>query len=92
MFSRSTRSSVYSAMAENETMSPTTMTMSVTAICRTVSRQALLAGVVNRRERNCSSAPPRRTRSPGLIRVGVERSIRYPLSRVPFVLRSVSQA
>jgi hypothetical protein len=92
MFTRSTRSSVYSAMLENDTMSPTTMTISATAICLTVSSAALLTTAVKRRERNCSSASPRRTRSPGLIGVGTDRSIRCPLSRVPFVLRSVSQA
>ena len=46
----------------------------------------------NRRDRNCSSAPPRRPRSPGLILTATDRSIRCPLSRVPFVLWSVSQA
>ena len=78
--------------------SPTTMTISVTVISLIVFRSGTMPGApepavaANRRERNCSSARPRRTRSPGLILTGMDRSIRCPLSRVPFVLWSVSQA
>ena len=98
MFSSSTRSAVVSAIVENPMMSPTTMTMSVTLISLMVFRSRTGPGAAapgpaaNRRDRNCSSAPPRRTRSPGLILTGMDRSIRCPLSRVPLVLWSVSQA
>ena len=73
-------------------MSPTTVTMSVTVTSRSVCIAMRAAAAVNRRDRNCSSARPRRTRSPDLIPTGIGRSIRFPLSLVPFVLWSVSPA
>ena len=96
MFSSSTRSSVRSAIVEKLRTSPTAMTISATTTSRIVctSRAAFRAVSVGakRRDRNCSSTAPRRTRSPGLILTGMDRSSRFPFSRVPFVLWSVSQA
>ena len=98
MFSSSRRSPVYSAIAEKLTMSPTTISMCITVTCRrvigprAVTCPSVSSVAANRRDRNSSSAGPRRTRSPGVILTGMDRSIRCPLSRVPFVLKSVSQA
>jgi len=102
MFSSSTRSSVSSAIVEKLAMSPTAIAIFVTVTSRTVlvRRPGPVTvpagpprtGAVNRRERNCSSTAPMRSRSPGRSRIGTARSTRCPLSRVPFVLQSVSHA